>query len=60
MKQIILNVVQDLCSNFLHYDRKGDEDLSSEQLKEAVKDGTITIDEIVAEFRKNLEERLGA
>jgi len=55
MKQNILNTIADLCTSFVYYDRKGDEELSIEQLEEAVKDGTITIDEMVAEFRTNLE-----
>ena len=58
MKEIILSTVRDLCSCFLYYDRKEDEDLSAEELKEAVKNGTITIDEIVEEFRKQLENTL--
>lgn len=55
MKQTILNRISDLCSNFLYYDRKEDEKLSMEQLNEAVKTGEITVDEMVAEFRKHLE-----
>lgn len=55
MKQIILDTITDLCSNFLYYSRKEDEDLSVDQLNEAVKSGQITIDEMVDEFRKNLE-----
>ena len=55
MKQTILDTISDLCSDFLYYDRKGDEELTMEQLDEAVKNGEITIDEMVAEFRKHLE-----
>lgn len=55
MKKIILNTINSLCSDFLYYDRKEDEDLSMEQLNEAVKSGEITVDEMVAEFRKHLE-----
>lgn len=55
MKQYILDTISDLCSNFLYYDRKEDEDLSMEQLNKAVKDGVVTIDEMVSEFRKHLE-----
>lgn len=54
IKEIILSTISDLCSDFLYYDRKGDEDLSIEKLNEAVGNGVITIDEMVAEFRKNL------
>jgi hypothetical protein len=55
MKQTILNTINDLCADFLYYDRKEDEDLSSNQLKEAVESGEITVNEMVAEFRKKLE-----
>lgn len=55
-KQIILDVISDLCSCFLFYDRKEDEQLSAKQLENAVKRGDITIDEMVAEFRKHLDE----
>ena len=58
MKQIILNTITDLCSNFLYYDRKEDKDLSAEDLEEAVENGTITIDEMVEEFRRHLENTL--
>lgn len=55
MRQIILNKINDLCMNFLFYDRKEDEELSSRKLHDAVKKGKITIDEMVAVFRKHLE-----
>ena len=55
-KQIILDAIEDLVSDFLYYDRKGDEDLSIEQLKKAVTENEITIDEIVVAFKKHLED----
>ena len=55
MKQKIFDTISDLCSDFLYYDRKEDEELSIELLNEAVANGEITIDEMVAEFRKHLE-----
>jgi translation elongation factor EF-G len=55
MKQTILDVISDLCSDFFYYDRKEDEQLTIEQLNEAVKSGKITIDEMVSEFRRHLE-----
>jgi hypothetical protein len=54
LRQTILNTVSDLVSNFTYYDRKGDEDLSSDDLEEAVKQGVITVDEIVAQFHGRL------
>jgi dTDP-4-amino-4,6-dideoxygalactose transaminase len=58
MKHRILETINDLCINFLYYDRKEDNELSIEELNEAVKSGEITIDEMVAEFRKHLEDTL--
>ena len=55
MKQTILNVIEDLCSDFLYYNRKECEYLTQEQLDESIKSGVITIDEMVAKFRKHLE-----
>jgi hypothetical protein len=57
-KQIILGTISDLCIDFLYYDRKEDENLSPEQLEEAIKSGVITIDEIVEQFRKRLLDNL--
>jgi hypothetical protein len=59
MKLIIINTVKDLCSNFLYYDRKEDEELSAEDLQNAINSGEITIEEIVAEFETNLRNTLG-
>lgn len=54
-RQIILNTISNLASKFLYYDRKEDEELSVEKLNSAVESGEITIDEMVEEFRKHLE-----
>lgn len=58
MKETIINTIKDLCADFLYYDRKEDEDLSADDLEEAVKNGTVTIDEMVETFRRNLENTL--
>ena len=57
MKDLILGKIQDLVSDFTYYNRKNDEELSSEDLEKAVRDGEVTIDEMVAEFKKHLTER---
>ena len=54
MKENILNKISDLCSNFLYYDRKESE-LTFEDLNDADINKEITIDAMVAEFRKHLE-----
>jgi len=55
-KTIILNTIRDLCLDFIYYDREEDEELSKDQLNDAIRNGEISIDEIVAEFRKHLDQ----
>ena len=55
-KKLIINAISDLCINFLFYDRKEDEELTMEVLNRAVREGIITIDDMVLEFRTNLED----
>jgi hypothetical protein len=57
MKEKIINTIKDLCSDFLYYDRK-DGELSEHDLIEAVEDGTVTIEEMVAEFENELRNTL--
>lgn len=54
-KQNIIDTVSDLVGSFVYYDRKEDEDLSPEDLASCVKSGEITIDEIVEQFRTELQ-----
>jgi hypothetical protein len=54
-KQLILDNISDSVSNLLYYNRKEDDNLTIKKLNKAIKDGEITIDEMVAEFRKHLE-----
>jgi len=58
MKDDILKTVTDLVSNFLCYDRQEDEDLPEGAIEEAIEKGSITIDDIVAKFREDLEKEL--
>jgi hypothetical protein len=55
MKELILDRISDIANDFLYYDRKEDS-LSVDMLNAAVKSGEITIDEMVAQFRKHLED----
>ena len=50
VKQLILDVIEDLCLDFVFYDRKEDEDLSVKKLNKAVEDRIITVDEMVEHF----------
>ena len=58
MRDKILNVVDDLVSDLLYYDRKEDEDLPLEAIESAIANGEISIDEIAAFFKTKLIEGL--
>ena len=58
-RKLILGTVDDLVTNFLYYGRKEDEELGCGEIEEAIKQGEVSIDEIVAAFRKHLEDGLG-
>jgi hypothetical protein len=58
-RQIIEDTIRDLVKDFLNYDRQDDEELSAEDIEEAVKGGEITIDEMVKVFRDELNSNLG-
>lgn len=57
-KEHILGVIEDLVSNFLYYDRKGDEELEVGDIEDAVENEEITIKEMVEAFEKHLTECL--
>ena len=59
VKQLILDRITDLCSNFVFYDRKEDEKLSINKLNKAVDDGVITVDEMVEHFKDCLLNTFG-
>ena len=54
-REKILDTANDLMGDFLYYGRKGDEDLDVGQIEAAIAAGEITVDEILAVFRKALE-----
>lgn len=58
MKKLILDTVSDLARDFVIYDRRKDEELSTEQLKQAISNGEVTITEICSEFKKSLIKAL--
>jgi len=58
LKDVILGTVEDLVSNFLYYDREGDEDLPTGTIDDAVKRGAVAIGDIVAQFGASLIESL--
>lgn len=54
-KQIILSRVEDLISDFLYYHRKEDGELQRGEIELAIKSGLITKDDIVSEFKRQLD-----
>jgi hypothetical protein len=56
IKVNIIATIQDTVSSFMYYDRKEDEDLPRGAIEQAIKDGIITIDEIVQEFETELRK----
>lgn len=57
LRQTICSTVADLVMDFLHYDRKEDEELPRGAIEDAVATGVVTRDEIVKWFREGLEGR---
>lgn len=53
-KKLILATIEDLVTDFTYYGRKEDEELTTEDLMEAVESGEVTIDEMVEHFREKL------
>lgn len=53
-RELILGTVDDLVGQFMYYDRKEDEQLPRGQIEEAIAAGEVSVDEIVAAFRKGL------
>jgi hypothetical protein len=52
----ILAMVDDLVADFLYYDRKEDEEFPRGAIEAAIANGEISIDEIVDQFRKSIED----
>ncbi len=57
-KQDIYNIIEDLVSSFLYYDRKEDEDVRVGVIEEMVRENKITVDEMVDLFKSELKSRL--
>lgn len=57
-QDLILNRVDDLISEFLYYGRKEDEELPRGVIEQAVKEGLITKEQIVAKFKQTLEQHI--
>lgn len=55
--QYVLGVVGDLVSNFLYYDRKGDDTLKVGMIEQLIDCGEVSVDQIVDRFRSQLIQR---
>ena len=55
MKSVILSNVDDLVSDLLYYDRKEDDFLPRGAIEKAIKDGDITVEEILNKFSECLK-----
>ena len=56
MRELILVQIRDLVKDLLYYDRKDDEKLPVGAIDQAVKSGDITIEDMVREFKRSLQE----
>lgn len=54
-KNLVLGAFKDALLAFLAYDRRDDEDLSVEDLRRAVAEGEVSVDELVALARQEFE-----
>jgi hypothetical protein len=53
-REKILDVLTDMVSDLLYYDRKEDSSLPVGSIEEAVKQGEITLDEMLAHVRQQM------
>lgn len=58
MKDLIKNLIHDSVMDFVVYDRKECEDLPRGAIEELIKNGELTVDEMVSEFKTQLEKHL--
>ena len=55
-RDLILANANDLARDFLYYDRREDEELTEGEIQEAVEKGEVTKEEIIEEFKRQLDE----
>ena len=54
MNKLLEGIITDMVSNLVYYDRKEDEDLPCGEIERMIKDGELTIDEMVDAFKIEL------
>lgn len=55
LRESVIDIVSDAMSNLLYYDRQEDEEFPVGKIEELIKEGVISVDEILEVVRKNLE-----
>lgn len=55
--EILSNVIQDLVSDFVYYDRKSDEDLTVDQIQNFFNSDPMALYKCISLFKKHLEEK---
>src|SRR5690606_20967235 len=55
--ELLSNVIQDLVSSFVYYDRKSDEDLTVDQLQNFFNSDPMALYKCVSLFKKHLEDK---
>ena len=58
IEKLIFDTVDDLVTCFLYNDRRDDEELSADDIENAIKAGVVTVDQIVARFNYSLLHNL--
>lgn len=58
VKDLIYEAIQKSINNFMHFDRKEDEDLELGAIEEAIENEEVSKDEIIKEFNRVLEDEL--
>lgn len=53
--QRTINMMDDVVTNLLYYDRRNDEELRTGEIEGMIKSGDITIDDLVTSFKESLE-----
>lgn len=59
-RDLILATISDLVIDFCVYNREDDEELTNDDLLQAIDKGEITISEMAKAFKKGLKEHLGS
>lgn len=57
-REAIISAIDDLISDFLYYDRKEDSIIGVGDIEDAIRDGVISVKEIIEEFSERLEHNL--